>query len=184
MNSKRRSLLIQAASVAAPSLLIVSMRFVLVGGPDMASAAGSGQVMSAVASPAPDAVVQPAARQLSPEQQRANDWRANFRFDAMFESPMDARANVVLMAPKKVEPVAPAKTTPSTTPPKTSPVQGLALTSFMGNLSGGLVVISGKVYRVGEEVRPGLLLANIDFRNATVTLQNLDGESFTLVKKE
>jgi hypothetical protein len=54
----------------------------------------------------------------------------------------------------------------------------------MGNLSGGLVVISGKVYRVGEEVRPGLLLANIDFRNATVTLQNLDGETFTLVKKE
>lgn len=184
MNSKSRSLLIQAASVAAPSLLIVSMRFVLVGGPDMASAAGSGQVVSAVAAPAADALVQPTARKLSPEQERAVAWRAVFQFDATFESPMDARANVVLMAPKKVEPVAPVKTAPVATPPKTSPVQGLALTSFMGNLSGGLVVISGKVYRVGEEVRPGLLLANIDFRNATVTLQNLDGETFTLVKKE
>ncbi len=183
MNSKSRSLLIQAASVAAPSLLIVAMRFVLVGGPDVASAVGSGQVAPALAAPSPDAAVPAAVRQLTPEQQRAADWRGLLRYDANLESPMDARANVVLMAPKKVEPVTPVKTAPVAAP-KASPLQGLTLTSFMGNLSGGLVVISGKVYRVGEEVRPGLLLANIDFRNATVTLQNLDGETFTLVKKD
>jgi hypothetical protein len=182
VNSKSRSLLIQAASVAAPSLLIVSIRFILVGGPDVAAAA-TGQVTSAVAAPSPDAVIQSAARQLTPEQQRAADWRALLRFDASIESPMDARANVVLMAPKKVEPVTPAKPV-STSPTRVNPAQGLVLSSFMGNPSGGLVVISGKVYRVGEEVRPGLLLANIDFRNATVTLQNLDGETFTLAKKE
>lgn len=184
MNSKGRSLLIQAASVAAPSLLIVAMRFVLVGGPDAAAAAGTGQVSPAVAAPPPDAVIPASARQLTPEQQRAADWRGLLRFDVNLDSPMDARANVVLMAPKKVEPVAPVKTAPAVAAPKATPVQGLVLTSFMGNLSGGLVVISGKVYRVGEEVRPGLLLANIDFRNATVTLQNIDGESFTLVKKD
>jgi len=54
----------------------------------------------------------------------------------------------------------------------------------MGNQTRGLVTISGKVYRVGDVVKPGLRLTAIDLRGGSVSLTSDAGDVLVLVKPE
>lgn len=178
MNNKRRLQLGQTASIAAPVLLILGMRSLFSAGPADANAAAAPDGQSAAA-PAPGALVvaQPPAA-LSHEQQHAMDWRASLNFDVPLVSPMDARIEV------DFHPV-PAPVTPEPVVAEVvNPLDGLTLTATMGNQNAALAAISGRVYRIGEQVRPGWRLSSVDVRMGRIILTADDGQTAELVKAD
>jgi hypothetical protein len=180
MNTRRRSQMLQWASVGAPVLLIVTMRSIVLSGPSGASAATGGhEVIAAVPPPPPGTTAGVgSSKPITPEQQRVVDWRSSLKLEASLTSPMDTRIDVVLLPPKKAEtPVVPEA-------PKVDLLEGLVLSGFMGNQTRGLVTISGKVYRVGDVVKPGLRLTAIDLRGGSVSLTSDAGDVLVLVKPE
>ena len=176
MNSKRRTQLAQAASIAAPVLLIVGLRTMLAAGPSGAHAASGPVGME----PSPAPVVLPAAEALTPQQQRVLDWRASLPLDASLRSPMDARIDVVLLP----APVPVVEDVPVVPVALVDPLEGLSLTGTMGNQNAGLARISGKLYRVGDVVRPGFTLTSVDVRGGRIVLTADSGETFELIKPE
>lgn len=178
MNNKRRTQLGQVASIAAPVLLIVGLRTLLAAGPSGAHAA-SGPVGIATA-PLGSAAGTTAAEALTPQQQRVVDWRASLQLDATLRSPMDARIDVVLLP----APVPVAETGPVIPVVVADPLEGLSLTGTMGNQNAGLARISGKLYRVGDIVRPGFTLTSVDVRGGRIVLTADSGETFELIKPE
>lgn len=178
MNKKRRSQLGQTATIAAPVLLILGLRTVFTSGPSDASAASWTGGSTA---PVPEVVTTPSQPvvALTHEQQHAMDWRATLNFDTPLESPMDARVEVVLLPTQVPDPVPVA-----TQAPAVNPIEGLVLTATMGNQNSAIAAISGKVYRLGEEVRPGWKLTSVDVRSGRILLTSDSGETAELVKAD
>ena len=179
MNKKHRSQLGQTATIAAPVLLILGLRSLFTAGPSNANAAGPANghpspAHGTVAAPAPLA-----APALTHEQQHAMDWRATLNFETPLESPMDARVEVVLLPTQVPDPV-PVQTEA----PKINPIEGLVLTATMGNQNAAIAAISGKVYRIGEEVRPGWKLTSVDVRLGRILMTSESGEIAELFKAE
>jgi hypothetical protein len=178
VNNKRRSQLGQTASIAAPVLLILGLRTVFSGGPAGADAAPAlSQPQSIQQSAMELAAVTPAVA-LTPQQQRAVDWRATLQFEQPLRSPMDSRVDVVLLPTQAPEPEPVAVEIP------VNPLDGLVLTATMGNQNAALAAISGKVYRIGEQVRPGWRLTSVDVRSGRILLTAENGDTAELIKAE
>ncbi|MCX5689356.1 MAG: hypothetical protein NTV94_06140 [Planctomycetota bacterium] len=179
MNKKRRSQLGQTATIAAPVLLILGLRSLFTAGPSDASAASRADGQPAPIQGEVAAPVRQATPSFTHDQQHAIDWRATLNFNTPLESPMDVRVEVVLLPTQAPEPVlAPAQA------PQINPIEGLVLTGTMGNQNAAIAAISGKVYRIGEEVRPGWKLTSVDVRLGRILLTSESGETAELVKSD
>lgn len=156
--------------------LIVAMRALLAPSPATATAHGPAPAV-APPSPAPTAP-SPAPATATPEQTRALEWLATFR-PGTLDSPMDHPAPAAAFAmPVEPEPTPTAEATPE------NPLAGLRLTAILGNSEGGLAAISGRVYKAGDTIRPGLTVRAIDAYANTVTLALPDGTTTLLARNK
>lgn len=84
------------------------------------------------------------------------------------------------------EPVAAAATpepitdVPAPAAPTVDPLAGLRLTAILQRQGGGVAVISGRLYQVGEEVRAGCRVLAVDARAQEVRVALSDGTVVTL----
>jgi hypothetical protein len=161
----KRSVLMQIAAVSAPSVLVVLNSF----GPTPPAApdANPASVTVPVAAPAPKA---------TPHQVRAREWADAQPVGPRLTSPLD---HPVAAAPAPVathvEPE-PAPVVPDPEPVNVAdPLSGLRLTALLGGRTGSLAMIDGKIFRVGDEVRPGCTLKSIDAKADRIEVSRPDG---------
>lgn len=168
----RRKLASQIGAIGAPLLVVLAARVLLAPVPG-ASAASSLTTVVATNVPAGGASAVP----LSPAQQRAVQW-ANEVVWGGLHSPLcrlpEAPAPTVPTPTVRTPEVAPRPALPP--PSREDPTLGLRLTAIMGGADTGMVLINGKLYRAGDEVKPGLRLRDVDARNNRVTLADDRGE--------
>ena len=166
MLAVRRAKLMQIAAVAGPGLLVGAMRLVMTPGEPIQVNSGTVPVLMPVVT---------VPTKLSPEQQRATDWVAALDLPGIPPSPLHrTRAPAVVVSPDP-EPVKP--------PPPADPLAGLKLTGTMGTNLGGLATINGRIYKIGDTIRPGCKLVSVDTPSNTVELETEDGERHTLGRR-
>lgn len=140
------------------------------------SATGPAEAPAAVPEPAsiPAAMLQatPAAPPLTDAQTAAVEYVAALERQAITRSPM------MRSAPEpKVEPTT---ETVRAAPPPEDPSDDLALLSVLGQGDRAIASISGRVYRLGDEVVEGWRIQAIDVRERRVTLAHADGRECIL----
>jgi 2-oxoglutarate dehydrogenase E2 component (dihydrolipoamide succinyltransferase) len=174
VGSTNRTLLTDAATLFAPLALVLGARVFLAPIPSMASSTAASQQTL------PPPAAAPAAAKLSPEQKKATDWLAALPSFKGLASPLDHPIAAVVPAPAP-DPVAAAPDSPAPDPaPAVNPLAGLKLTGILGNDSGGLAAINGRVYRIGDTVRPGLVLTLIEAKTGTIVFKRDDGTELSL----
>ena len=173
--SRQNRLLIEFAAVVSPVVLVYLGRSLLA-----SPAPVSNTVPVSGPAIAPTPAVQ--AKPLTPDQRRAADWVKQLAPAASLVSPLNHPVEVVIARPSDPE-VQPDPIPPPPIP-RTSPILGLKLTGVLGNSDGQLAAINGKVYRIGQEVRPGIKLIEIDARNSRIVLESRAGEKFELKREQ
>ena len=175
MASKRSLILLDLGAVATPLLLVLAARSLMSPAPSKGDAP-----QSPYNSAAPAAVVPVVQHKLSPEQELALQWISAIGSRTGLVSPM-AHPTLAVVAPKPEESAVEPAPEPA---PRASPVNGLKLTGIVGTSEGGLAAVNGKVYKVGDAVRPGIKLIRIDARSNKIVLQADDGTEFTIRRKQ
>lgn len=165
MINLRRNTVVEAAAIAGPLAAFIAARVILAPGPAATRAqpvASAGSIESAPA----------ATPQLSPEQEKALAWIKQSAGGEL-RSPMAHPAVGVRMAePAPAEPDGPAQAS-----------AGLRLVGVLGNDENGIAAIGGKVYRIGDQVRPGVKLKAVDARAGTADLELPDGSVARLTRE-
>jgi hypothetical protein len=160
-------MLAEGAAVAAPLIVLSVARLLLGSAPESINAQG------AVPTPAP--LVAPAAKPLSAEQQRAAAWVKGLTTGAPLRSPMDHPTPYTRAQP---EPEPAPRPAPDPVPipviAAADPLSGLTLTGVLGNDTGGLAAVNGRIYKVGDRIR-GMAVTAIDIKNNVVELTTSDG---------
>jgi hypothetical protein len=162
---KRRLLLAEIAAAATPIVLLV-----LVSGSSGPSPAAAVQVQEDAV-----AILPGAPKPATPEQARVRDSIRMIDIAGDLRSPLDhpVARPVVVETPAPVQGSAP---TPA------DPLYGIRITSIVGNNEGGLALINGKIYKIGEAVVAGISIKEIDARLNTVTFALPDGTTRKLEK--
>ncbi len=160
MMLRRQLLLAEIAAGAAPVVLLL-----LISG---SSGPASTSAMS-VQTNTPTAPIAAPAKALSPEQARVREFVRGITLEPPMPSPMDHPS----LHPVEVVEPRPDAGGPRTVP--NDPLSALRVTSIVGNNEGGLALINGKVYKLGEQPTPGITIREIDARLNTVTLELPDG---------
>ncbi len=163
----RRKLAAQIGAVAAPLVAVAAARILLAPVPSPSAAIS----LTAVAGPGTVAAAPKVS--LSAAQQRAIEWAEQLPREGLI-SPLCRRTD--RPAPRPAEtPTVVVRTDPH---PRVheDPTSDLRLTAIMGGAQTGMVLINGKLFREGDEVRPGLTLRSIDARNSRITLADAWGE--------
>jgi hypothetical protein len=175
VNDKHKLIAIELSAVAAPVLLFV---FVRSGGPASASAAGD-QTM-----PPPPMVQMQKPAALTSDQQRASEWLVQFIVPDDIRSPLDHAAT--RPAAPVITPAIPASSAGVVEPDAqpTAAVADLSLTSVVGNAEGGMAIINGAIYRVGEQPLEGYTITLIEPRMNHVVLTDAQGKAHTLERTE
>ena len=165
----RNNILLDVAAIAVPLALVLGARVMLKPSPTTAHAGGAG--------PEPAGIVVPTAAgaRITPEKQRAVDWINGMSGSSGMRSPMAHPVAAPLVVVHEPEPEQPVTSV--------NPLAGLKLTGILGNESGSLAAINGKVYKVGDVVKPGLTLGAIDVHSNTVTFKLADGTELKLVRQ-
>lgn len=166
MPSNKRYL--EAAAVCGPLVLLAAAHVLLTPPPPAPDPSGTNGLIPANLPVAPTAV-------LTPEQIRAAEWSRTPPAGEM-TSPMD-HPELVRVTPRPPDPeprIADPIPIPVQTPAR-NPLAGLRLTGVMGNAQGGLAMFAGKVYKVGDDIRPGVRLTAIDIEAGTVECTLADG---------
>ena len=179
MSSKHRTILLDACAIACPLILVVAVRTFFAPAP---SAAGTSPAPGGTQVPAVIPVA--AAAKLTPDQQKAADWIAALPPMKGLASPLDHP--VPATPPPSIEPQT-AAGEPVDQPeiaPVVDPLAGIRLTGILGNKDGGLVAINGRIYKVGDPVRPGIKIKLINAATSTVTFSLEDGTELKLHRKE
>lgn len=161
MSPRQRLLFVELTAIASPMLLVLAGKTFLAGAaPVAATVQVSGPALPVI----PNATFKP----LTPEQQKASEWVRTLADAPDLATPL----NHPTEAPKVVV----------TDKPKISAagLAGLKLSSIMGRGSDQFASISGRVYRVGDEVRPGYKLTAIDVAQSSVTIADQAGNTYTL----
>jgi hypothetical protein len=170
MSPRQRLLSIELASIGAPVLLVYFGQTALSGN---APAHIAVQVSGPALPPAPTMP----AKSMTPEQQKATEWARLMPKSFNLTSPLNHPTDAPVIKPTKVDeeprPVA-----------RQSPVNGLKLSAVLGNDGDKLASISGKIYRIGDEVRPGLKLTSIDPRNSVISLTDDDGQVYEIKRDQ
>lgn len=168
MSSRRRLVLCELGAIVAPVAMVFLGRTFL---SDVAPVSATVYVQG----PSINAPVPTAAKPLSPEQHAAAEWVRQLPDTITLTSPLNHPTEV--QKPVVVE----VPDTPVHTPlPRTNPVGSLRLTGVMGTEGDQLAAVNGRIYRVGDEVRPGLKLTSIDARAQRITLTDREGETYEL----
>ncbi len=173
MPSKHRTLLVDACAVGCPLILVMAVRTFFTPAPSDASPAGAAPTPPAAPAAAPAPV------KLDPQQQKAAEWVASLASVKGLTSPLD---HPTAAPPPRPEPKIDNEPTPEPAP-AVDPLAGLKLSGILGNDDGGLAAISGKIYRVGDQVRPGLKLKGIDAKTNTVIFTLDNGSEIKLHRK-
>lgn len=169
LSFQRRTIGVEAAAIAVPILLVYFGR-VMIASP--APQTGAVQVNTPVIVPtAGETVVA-----LSPEQQKAAEWLRLLPPKYDLATPLnhiEAQA-----APPKPKPVDEAPVV------RANPIEGLKLSAVMGNENDQLASINGKIYRIGDAVRPGLKLTGIDHRRSRIVLTDSEGATYEIKRDQ
>jgi hypothetical protein len=174
----RRSQLMEIAALAAPMVVLGLTRLVMT---PVSGDAGTGPSQGAP----PILPVNAVAARVTMEQRRAAEWARSLDLTAALASPMDHP----VIVPPRPAPVVQKPETPAPTPvaaPRVTqdPLTNLTLSATTkGRDSGGLALINGKVYRIGEDVLPGYRLESVDTNLNQVELRFPDGRQRTLGRK-
>jgi hypothetical protein len=179
MDPKRRTQLTEIAALAAPLVLVVFVRVVMT--PASASAA------NAKAAAAPAAPVSAPVKPLTPEQTRAAEFVRSLEGPAALaslNSPLDhPKPPPPHTAPEAPKVAAEAPLPPQTPDPK--PLEGLKLTATLrAGQGGGMAAINNKIYKVGDEIRPGFTLVSVDAAANTVEIKVPGGETLPLGREK
>lgn len=174
ISSRQRQILVELAAICAPVVLVYFGRTLL---SSSAPAAITIPVSSPVVAPAPVVQVKP----LTPEQQKASEWVRQLPQTLSLVSPLNHPIETVVA---KQDPVFEPEKAPPPPPPRESPIRGLKLTAVLGNDGDKLASINGKIFRIGDEVRPGLKLATIDPRLSVITLTEVNGKVYELTREQ
>jgi hypothetical protein len=173
---KRRKLLAHVGTIAAPVLVLVGARVLLAPPP----AAASGGAITPVAS----ATTAPTKVTLSPAQQRAMEWSQNLASEGL-KSPLCRVQDRPVQHVEHTQPdPEPIQTPEPEAIPHVDPTLGLRLTAIMGTVDSGMAMVNGKVYRVDQEVRPGLRILAIDARMNRIVLVDSEGAQYVLGRTE
>ncbi len=167
----RRTVGIEVASVAIPLALVYAGRMLVASPPPVAMIVQS----------APP-VITPTATQsvekLSPEQQKAMDWIQSLPPKNELVSPLNhPTREIEVPKPRPEAPQAPVQV-------KVNPVEGLKLSGVLGNDDDQLAAINGKIYHLGDTVRPGLKLTEIDPRHSRIVLTDSEGKTYELKREQ
>jgi hypothetical protein len=166
----RSLILVEVGAVAAPLILVLAVRSLMTPAPSM----GGTQAYDN----APAAVLPVVEKKLLPEQVKALDWIAHIGSHADLRSPM---AHPDLVAPAPID----QHDEPTPEPiPATNPLAGVKLTGIIGTSEGGLAAVNGRIYKIGETVRPGLVLARINARANLIVLKAADGTEVTIRRRQ
>jgi len=169
-----RGRLLVGLALVAPVVLVVAARFLIGLTPSQSHAA--------VPEAAP-ALTDPVTRALTPSQQRLVAYLAmQATTRAVVPSPMDQVPTP--LPPPVTQTPAPAPAVLAIPAIEARPAAQLMLSAIMAgdNPASALVMISGKVYRLGEDVTPGWTLTKIDAQTLTITLRGTDNQEFTLAR--
>jgi len=160
----------QLVAVAGPLVVLLAVRVLL--SPSTVTAGAVQQVSQ------PMPVTAPVAK-LSPEQQTVIEWCAAQDAGGIvspFVRELFPRPIVAEPAQGGGEP----EIAPEQPPPQGSPAAGLRLSAVMSTSEGGVAIISGKMYKPGQEVRAGVRLTRIDARTSRVELTDAQGQVWRL----
>jgi hypothetical protein len=152
----RRKLLAQAGAVGGPLLLLLGARVVMAPpAPVNAQSALRHVEPSPPASPPP----------LTKQQEAAARWIQSLELDSSLRSPFSTLRPSGSAAP----------IIPETAPNSGSVTAGLQLRSVMGRGAVSIASINGRIYKMNDQVRPGLRLHSIDLQAQSVELLGADG---------
>jgi len=165
--SREPGRLLSLAAILAPLGAVIVARALVGGGPAQAPAAE----LELPTLPTVGLVSAPATPSLTPEQVAAAEYLSSAQLSG-HGSPMAKP-----VAPK-IEPVVEVRVTPPT--PKVDPTDDLGLSSVMGKGQRAVALISGRIYRIGDEVREGWTLTAVDVQSRTATLTHGDGRTCVL----
>lgn len=177
MNQKQRLWVIEGAVALAPVVMFAMIRS---GGP--AEAAASGDVGMGNAAP----VVSTKAPALTMEQQRAEEWVMKFVIPDEIRSPLDhasTRPAVVQAAPAQIMSSA-GSVAPPPNQAEVDPLKDFVLTSVVGNNEGGLALINGSIFKLGEEPVAGYKITAIEPRLNHIVVTGPDDKPRTINKTE
>lgn len=156
MNSRVQVRLIQAGAVAVPVVAVVVFKLM----------SGSAPAPS-VASPMPGSgasVVAPAAP-MTTDQKRALEWSKAQESKEAVSSPL---------TPPEARAGNGAGKAPSPAVPSVVGVE-FTLTSILKSGGTSIAAINGRLYRAGEQVKPGCVVESIDAKNFKVRIRRADG---------
>jgi hypothetical protein len=148
--------MLEVAAVGAPLVVFLSVRIALAPGPASAGA------MPVAAAPGAAETGGEGAPKLSAAQDRALKWIRGLPAGPLASPMLHPRVNVPTEASKGED----------DSPP--DPLAGLKLNGVLGSGERGLATISGKIYRIGDEVRPGIKLRAVDARAGWAELERPD----------
>jgi hypothetical protein len=168
-----RTLLTDAATLAAPLALVLAARAFFAPAPSIAGSTPAAQQSL----PPPAAPTQLA--KLTPEQVKAADWLASMPSFKGMTSPLDHPVAAPAPIPDPAPTVEVSEPDPAPSP-AADPLAGLKLTGILGNDQGGLAAINGRIYRIGDTVRPGLVLKLIEAKTSTIVFVREDGTEIRL----
>ena len=159
MNTKLRVRLLQSAAVATPVVAIVIFKMVSGSTPDTTNAAST--------TPAPTATTAAAAIPApTPDQQRAKEWAGKQDPSASVPSP--------LTPPEARHAQVPGEQAPTPITPRVVGVE-YSLTSVLKARDSAIAAINGKLYKIGDQVKPGATLVAVDTVKFTARIQRADG---------
>lgn len=159
MNTKLRVRLLQSAAVATPVVAIVIFKMVSGSTPDSTNAATATPAPTAATAAAPI----PAA---TPEQQRAKEWAGKQSPSTPVASPLTPPEARHTQVPGE-QPAAPVT-------PRVVGVE-YSLTSVLKARDSAIAAINGKLYKIGDQVKPGATLVAVDTVKFTARIQRADG---------
>jgi len=172
MTKKHRATLIESAAVCGPLAVLAAAHLVFTPLPPAPDPTGAAGITPAKLSVTP-------VRTLSAAQARALEWSAAQQPGVALTSPMDHPTSYEAVAPVTTQIPEPIAVEPSTDP-AVQALASLRLTAVVGNAQGGLAMINGKVYKIGDTVRPGITITEIDVQAGTAVCKAANGSTRTL----
>jgi hypothetical protein len=179
---RRRAQLMEAAAIAAPLVLLGMTRVMTT----PAAAVGAPQKPGAAAT----APISSATGKVRPEVQKASEYVRSIDLAAPLASPLDQPAPAAPAAPPLSAEPERAVATHDSTPKATDeaparrilgPLTGLRLSATLRTRDGGgLAAVNGRIYRVGEDIVPGVRLLSINTDTNRVQVALGDGETAEL----
>lgn len=154
--------------ILAPMAAVLAARVLSATGPAEAPAAE----LEPTGAPAAMLQATPTAPSLTHEQAAAVEYVAALAQQEITRSPM--------MRPAPEPEIEPTPETVRAAPPSEDPRDDLTLLSVVGKGDRAIASISGRIYRLGDEVVEGWRIQAIDVRERRVTLAHADGRECIL----